>query len=122
MGFASAGGIWLPFVYVQETASWAAQGKGQDIVNLAVVLPAMIATSILLWKRHPLGLLWAVPLVTFAAAMASSIVGMMIVMKITGLAVPAALIAAMAISASLALYLDATVLLPKIRHPRAIPE
>jgi hypothetical protein len=92
------------------------------VLDLAFVLPAMIATSILLWKRHPLGLLWAVPLVTFAAAMASSIVGMMIVMKITGLAVPAALIAAMAISASLALYLDATVLLPKIRHPRAIPE
>ena len=42
MGFASAGGIWLPFVYVQETASWAAQGTGQDIVNLAVVLPAML--------------------------------------------------------------------------------
>jgi hypothetical protein len=256
MGFASAGGIWLPFVYVQETASWAAQGKGQDIVNLTVVLPAMlialyaasagslravlvvlglliyvvysyflyaffvhfnllfpvyvatlgtsfwalvgivldvrhdqirelfegktgraqsvylmvsglsfgalwtsniassivsgdtpqnlievglpvnpvhvldlafvlpamIVTSILLWKRHPLGWLWAVPLVTFAAAMGSAIVGMMVVMKTTGLAVPAALIAAMAISASLALYLDAAVLLPKIRHPGTIPE
>src|SRR4029453_13084233 len=42
MSLASAGGIWLPFVYVQETASWAAQGRGQDIVNLAVVLPAML--------------------------------------------------------------------------------
>ena len=42
MALASAGGIWLPFVYAQETASWAAQGTGQDIVNLAVVLPAML--------------------------------------------------------------------------------
>jgi hypothetical protein len=254
MGLASAGGIWLPFVYVQETASWAAQGTGQDIVNLAVVLPAMltalyaasagslravlvvvglliyvlysyvlyaffvhfnllfpiyvatlgtsfwalvgivldvrhdrirelfenktgraqsvylmvsgalfgalwissittsitsgdtprelveaglpvnpvhvldlafvlpamVVTSILLWKRHPLGWLWAVPLVTFAAAMGSAIVGMLAVMKTAGLPVPASLIAAMAISASLALYLDADALLPKTRHPHRI--
>jgi len=82
----------------------------------------MIVTSILLWKRHPLGWLWAVPLVTFAAAMGSAIVGMMVVMKTTGFAVPAALIAAMTLSASLALYLDAAALLPTIRHSRAIPE
>ena len=254
MSLASAGGIWLPFVYAQETAAWAAQGTGQDIVNLAVVLPAMlialyaasegslravlvvlglliyvvysyvlyaffvhfnllfpiyvatlgtsfwalagivvdvrqeripelfegksgraqsvylmvsglvfgvlwmssiaasiasgdtprelveagltvnpvhvldlafvlpamVVTSILLWKRHPLGWLWAVPLVTFAAAMGSAIVGMMAVMKTAGLPVPAAVVAAMAISASLALYLDADALLPKIRHPHRI--
>jgi hypothetical protein len=256
MGLASAGGIWLPFVYVHETASWAAQGTGQDIVNLtavlpamliglhaasngslravlvvlglliyvvysyvlyaffvhfnllfpiyiatlgtsfwalvgivldvrndqirelfegktgraqsgylmvsgllfgvlwmssiassivsgdaprdltevgltvnpvhvldlAFVLPAMIVTSILLCKRHPLGWLWAVPLVTFAAAMGSALVGMMAVMKTAGLAVPAALMAAMAISASLALCLDVDALLPKVRHSRAVPE
>jgi hypothetical protein len=254
MALASAGGIWLPFVYAQETASWAAQGTGQDIVNLAVVLPAMlialyaasagslravlvvlglliyvvysyvlyaffvhfnllfpiyiatlgtsfwalvgivtdvrnervqelfegktgraqsvylmvsgllfgvlwmssiassivsgqtppdlvevgltvnpvhvldlafvlpamVVTSVLLWKRHPLGWLWAVPLVTFAAAMGSAIVGMMAVMKTAGLPVPAAVVAAMAISASLALYLDADALLPKTRHPHRI--
>ena len=256
MSLASASGIWLPFVYVQETASWAAQGTGQDIVNLAivlpamlialyaafagslravvvllgllvyvvysyvlyaffvhfnllfpiyvatlgtslwalvgivldvrnervqelfegktgraqsiylmvsgllfgvlwvsniaasivsgntprelvdaglpvnpvhvldlaVVLPAMIAASILLWKRHPLGWLWAVPLVTFAAAMGSAIVGMMAVMKTAGLPVSAAVAAAMAVSASLALYLDADALLPKIRQPHRIRE
>jgi hypothetical protein len=256
MGLASAGGIWLPFVYVQETASWAAQGTGQDIVNLAVVLPAMlialyaasagslravlvilglliylvysyvlyaffvhfnllfpiyvatlgtsfwalvgiahdvrhdqirelfegktgraqsaylmisgllfgvlwmssiassivsgdtprdvvevglpvnpvhvldlafvlpamVVTSILLYQQHPLGWLWAVPLVTFAAAMGSAIVGMMAVMKTAGLPVSAAVVAAMAVSASVALYLDADALLPKIRHHRAVPE
>jgi hypothetical protein len=256
MGLASAGGIWLPFVYVQETASWAAQGTGQDIVNLAVVLPAMlialyaasagslravlvvlglliylvysyvlyaffvhfnllfpiyvaalgtsfwalvgivrdvrhdqiqelfegktgraqsaylmisgllfgvlwmssiassiasgdtprdvvevglpvnpvhvldlafvlpamVVTSILLWKRHPLGWLWAVPLLTFAAAMGSAIVGMMAVMKTGGLPVPGALIAAMAVSASLALYLAVDLLLPGIRHTHTIPK
>jgi len=254
MGLASAGGIWLPFVYVQETASWAAQGRGQDVVNLAVVLPAMlialyaasagslravlivlglllyvlysyvlyaffvhfnllfpiyvatlgtsfwalvgiavdvrneqirelfdgktgraqsvylmvsglvfgvlwmssissaivsgqpppdlvevglpvnpvhvldlafvlpamVVTSMLLWKRHPLGLLWAVPLLTFAAAMGSAIVGMMAAMKSAGLPVPAALIAGMAFSTSLALYLSADALLPKIRHTNRI--
>jgi len=256
MSLASASGIWLPFVYVQETASWAAQGTGQDIVNLAivlpamlialyaafagslravlvllgllvyvvysyvlyaffvhfnllfpiyvatlgtslwalvgivldvrnervqelfegktgraqsiylmvsgllfgvlwvsniaasivsgntprelvdaglpvnpvhvldlaVVLPAMIAASILLWKRDPRGWLWAVPLVTFAGAMGSAIVGMMAVMKTAGLPVSAAVAAAMAVSASLALYLDADALLPKIRHPHRIRE
>jgi hypothetical protein len=256
MGLASAGGIWLPFVYVQETASWAAQGTGQDIVNLAVVLPAMlialyaasagslravlvvsglliylvysyvlyaffvhfnllfpiyvatlgtsfwalvgivhdvrhdqirelfegktgraqsvylmisallfgvlwmsgiassimsgdtprelvevgltvnpvhvldlafvlpamVVTSILLHQQHPLGWLWAVPLVTFAAAMGSAIVGMMAVMKTAGLPVSAAVVAAMAVSASIALYLDADALLPKIRHRHATPE
>jgi hypothetical protein len=256
MGVASAAGIWLPFVYINETASWAAQGTGQDIVNLAVVLPAMlialyaasggslravlvvlgllvyvvysyvlygffvhfnllfpiyvatlgtsfwalvgivlnvrndrvralfegktgraqsvylmvsgllfgavwmssiassimsgdtprelvevgltvnpvhvldlafvlpamVVTSILLWNGHPLGWLWAVPLVTFAAAMGSAIVGMMAVMKAAGLPVSAAVVAAMAVSASVALCLDADLLLPKIRHVRRIPE
>jgi len=60
--------------------------------------------------------------VTFAGAMGSAIVGMMAVMKTAGLPVSAAVAAAMAVSASLALYLDADALLPKIRHPHRIRE
>lgn len=41
MAGASAAGIFLPFVYAKETPSWAAQGMGQDVVNLLVVVPAM---------------------------------------------------------------------------------
>jgi hypothetical protein len=36
---ASLGGIVLPATYASETASWAAQGVGQDWVNLAVAVP-----------------------------------------------------------------------------------
>jgi len=38
----SAAGIWMPEVYARETISWAAQGIGQDIVNLFVVAPAIV--------------------------------------------------------------------------------
>jgi len=41
MGAASAAGIFLPFVYAEETPSWGAQGIGQDVVNLVAVLPAV---------------------------------------------------------------------------------
>jgi hypothetical protein len=42
---ASAAGIFLKSVYGQETASWAAQGTGQDIVNLAVAVPALLLSA-----------------------------------------------------------------------------
>lgn len=42
---ASAAGIFLKSIYAQETASWAAQGIGQDFVNLAVAVPALLASA-----------------------------------------------------------------------------
>jgi len=42
---AGAAGIFLKSVYGQETASWAAQGIGQDFVNLAVAVPALLVSA-----------------------------------------------------------------------------
>lgn len=55
------------------------------VLDLAFVLPAMIVTSMLLWKRNLFGLLFAVPLMTFAAAMGAAIIGMSVVMSARGL-------------------------------------
>jgi hypothetical protein len=45
MAVASAAGIYWPEVYARETMSWAAQGIGQDIVNLFVIAPALALCS-----------------------------------------------------------------------------
>jgi hypothetical protein len=39
VAMASLGGIFIPSTYARETASWAAQGVGQDWVNLVVAVP-----------------------------------------------------------------------------------
>jgi hypothetical protein len=39
---ASAAGVFLPATYARETATWAAQGAGQDIVNLVLIVPAFV--------------------------------------------------------------------------------
>ena len=41
---ASASGLMFTWPYAKESASWAAQGQGQDAVNLLVVVPAMLYT------------------------------------------------------------------------------
>lgn len=45
-GVASAAGAFVPSTYARETASWAAQGVGQDLANLFVVLPALIVCAV----------------------------------------------------------------------------
>jgi hypothetical protein len=47
MALASAMGILVDDVYAKESASWAAQGVGQDIVNLLIVCPALAAAAYL---------------------------------------------------------------------------
>lgn len=42
---ASAGGLFLPATYSKETALWAAEGAGQDLVNLVVVVPAVLVSA-----------------------------------------------------------------------------
>lgn len=42
MAIASAAGVFLPGTYARETASWATQGRGQDIANLLIVFPATL--------------------------------------------------------------------------------
>jgi hypothetical protein len=57
------------------------------VLDLALFLPGTIATSVLLWKRRPLGLLFAVPVLVFAALMGLAIVAMSFVMHARGLPV-----------------------------------
>lgn len=45
MALASGAGILDSSVYSRETASWAAQGVGQDLVNLFVACPALLITA-----------------------------------------------------------------------------
>ena len=57
MAIASFAGVYLPGTYAHETPSWAAQGVGQDIVNLLVVLPALLASTYFVAKGSVRGLL-----------------------------------------------------------------
>lgn len=41
----STAGIMSDATYAKETANWAAQGAGQDVVTLIVVVPALLATA-----------------------------------------------------------------------------
>jgi hypothetical protein len=45
VALAAATGIANPTIYARETASWAAQGMGQDWINLVVCAPALLAAS-----------------------------------------------------------------------------
>jgi hypothetical protein len=57
VALASAAGIFLESVYAKETVSWAAQGVGQDVVNLVLVFPALLVAGYLANKRSLRGLL-----------------------------------------------------------------
>jgi hypothetical protein len=62
------------------------------VLDLALVLPGMLATSVLLWKGRSAARLFAVPLLVFTAAMGAAILAMAGVMYGRGIAVPAVLI------------------------------
>jgi hypothetical protein len=74
------------------------------VLDLAFVVPAMFATSVLLWRRHPLGHLAAIPLATFMVVMAVAIVGMAIAIGMRGLG-SAAVAAPMACLAAVTAWL-----------------
>lgn len=48
-------GIFIPGTYYKETANWALQSMGQDLVDLFLIVPLMIASSILAFKKNRLG-------------------------------------------------------------------
>lgn len=45
MALASAAGLFVPAVYAKESASWAAQGIAQDLVNLVVAVPLLAVST-----------------------------------------------------------------------------
>jgi len=55
------------------------------VLDLAFVLPGMIITSILLWKRKTAGFLFAVPFLMFAAIMGMAIIAMLVAMSQRGM-------------------------------------
>jgi hypothetical protein len=67
MSLVSAAGLFSNEVYMYEHVSWAAQGFGQDIVNLGVVFPALIITSFLIKKGSERAILVWLGLVVYMA-------------------------------------------------------
>jgi hypothetical protein len=45
MALAAAAGVFVPAVYVKESTSWAAQGRGQDAVTLLMACPALVMSA-----------------------------------------------------------------------------
>src|SRR5262245_16872315 len=57
MAASSAAGLYWPGAYANETASWAAQGVGQDLANLIVVFPALLIAASFVARGSLRGLL-----------------------------------------------------------------
>ena len=58
--FVSYIGIFVDNTYVKETASYAAQGIGQDIINLFIVVPVIIISALLAYRKNKAGLfIWS---------------------------------------------------------------
>jgi hypothetical protein len=53
----SYAGIFIENTYTRENALYAAQGIGQDIVNLFFVVPILFVTAYFAWRKSKLGLL-----------------------------------------------------------------
>ncbi len=52
-------GLFWPSTYAQETFNWAAQGRGGDVVNLALVVPVLVVSAILALRgSQPARLVW----------------------------------------------------------------
>jgi hypothetical protein len=55
--FVSYAGIFVPGTYAKETMNYAAQGVGQDMVNLFGVVPALIVSAVFASRKSKPGLL-----------------------------------------------------------------
>jgi hypothetical protein len=75
------------------------------VLDLALLLPGMIITSLLLWKGKILGYLMAVPMLVFAATMGLGIIAMFALSAIKGMSfpIPAAIMVGTIIVLSIAL-------------------
>lgn len=65
-----------------ETQLWV---NPVHVLDLAFLLPAMLITSVLLWRKNVLGYLLAVPLLVFAVTMGLGIIAMFVISAIKGL-------------------------------------
>lgn len=51
MAATSIAGVYSDATYARESASWAAQGVGQDVVNLFFVFPILVVSALVAWRR-----------------------------------------------------------------------
>ena len=91
------------------------------VLDLALFLPGTIATSVLLWQRRPLGFLFAVPVLVFAALMGLAIIAMTFVMRARGLPAPMGFLPVIG-SAVLCSAYFAALLLGEIRDDEVAPD
>jgi hypothetical protein len=75
------------------------------VLDMAFLLPAMAIVSVNLWKRKAIGLILAVPLLTFSILMGTAIVSMMLFLTAKGFPVPVAMEATMGLWVLIAVYL-----------------
>ncbi|HPT37302.1 MAG TPA: hypothetical protein PLZ44_03320 [Methanothrix sp.] len=74
-----------------------------QVLDLAFLMPAMIMTSVLLWRKQMLGFLLAVPLMVFMVIMGAAIIAMFIISAERGMpvALPAELMIGLITAGSL---------------------
>ena len=65
-----------------ETGLWV---NPVHVLDLALILPGMIITSVMLWRRNMLGFLMAVPLMVFSVTMGAGLISMFIISAIKGM-------------------------------------
>jgi hypothetical protein len=58
------------------------------VLDLSFLLPGMFFTGIMLWKRKPIGFLFAAPILTFSILMGSAIISMQYLMENEGISDP----------------------------------
>jgi hypothetical protein len=71
------------------------------VMDLSLILPAHVAAGVLLFRRRPLGYLLAPVLLGFGVLMATSIGGMMVVMRLRGVPAALSVVVGMAVLATL---------------------
>jgi hypothetical protein len=75
------------------------------VLDLSFILPGMLITSAFLWKRRPLGFLFAAPMLTFSALMGSAIISMQCFLENKSIVEPTPVGTLMGLSILISLYL-----------------
>jgi len=58
--FVSCVGLFIPGTYSKETPNWTAQAVGQDMIDLFLIVPSLIVTAIITYKKNKIAmLLWS---------------------------------------------------------------
>jgi len=80
------------------------------VLDMALFLPATAIVSVNLWKRKAVGLIYAVPLLTFVILMGTAIISMMLFLSAKGLPAPVAVEVTLGLLVLVAVYLTAKLL------------